>query len=416
MITPLPTSRRREAGAVNATWLIVVMILWLGTLYLLYVANDSIAGADERAATAVAARNDWESRWDDLNTDFSDLSKIVGYRDDGTIGAKSDATSVTMELEAVTAALGDVVGSANVTLDDAVTKLLENRQSTISTLTLAKADFERERLARQAAEQKTVTIESTYKSQIDSLTQQLADAQDALDRQASNDQGRIDDITDENTSLDSDKRAAERSLADTEDAARKAASQSAAHILALAPKRAPVQPDEPDGKLMLVGPNGDVAWIDLGDDQGLTAGTRFELLRRGKAGRLVSRGQVEVREVNDNNAMVGLIGEVDVRDPMLPGDLVRNPHFHKSRSLHFYLLGDFPLTLSKEFVTQRLAEMGSKVDGSVGTSTDVLVLGEESLSEGDDAVPLTDTDAYRTAEKFGIRIILLPELASYLRD
>jgi hypothetical protein len=414
VITPLPTSRRREAGAVNATWLIVIMILWLGTLYLLYAANDSIAGADQRAAAAIAERADWEGRWDGMNADFVELSNSVGYTD-GAVGSKSDIVSVKGDLANVTTALGDVVGSTEVTLDDAVKKLLADRQASISALNLAKADFARERDARSAAEQKTASIESTYKSQVDSLNQQLADAQDAGDRQAANDQGRIDDITDENTSLDADKRSAERTLADTEDSARKAASLAAAQIRALAPKRAPMAPEEPDGELIEVSQNGQVAWIDLGGANGLTAGTRFELLRRGKAGMLESRGQVEVREVKSNSAMVGLVGEADVRDPMLPGDLVRNPHFHKHRVLHFVLLGDFPLTMSKEFASQRLHELGAVVDDMVGTSTDVLVLGEKSLAGGEDAAELTETEAFKTAEKFGIRIILLPELASYLR-
>lgn len=414
MITPLPISRRRQAGAVNATWLIVIMILWLGTLYLLYAANDSIAGAEQRANNAIAQRADWEARWDVMNGEFSQLSKLVGHTD-GTPNAKSDPVSVTAHIEAVSTALGDVVGTTGVTLDDAVTKLLEDRQQTISALELAKADFDRERAARQSSEAKAASIESTYKGQVAGLSQQLADAQDASDRQAANDQSRIDDITDENTALDSDKRAAERAQADTETAAAKAASLAAAQLKALAPKRAPMAPDQPDGQIETVSRAGDVAWIDLGGPQGVLAGMRFEVLRRGKAGKLESRGQVEVREVNSNNSMVGLLTPPDPRDPMLPGDLIRNPHFHKGRVIHFHLLGDFPLTMSKEFVSQRLVEMGAKVDDTVSTSTDVLVVGDVPLTEGEDAVPLTDTEEYRTAEKFGIRIVRLPELATFLR-
>ncbi len=412
--TPLLPSRRREAGAVNATWLIVIMILWLGTLYLLYVANDSIAVADQRSTAALAERDDWESRFDEMNTNFNALSQVAGYTD-GTPNAKSDVTSVRSDLESVKTTLGDVAGEANVTLDASVKKLMAELASARTASSAVAADYKKERSSRQAAEQKTVSIEGTYKSQVASLTQQLADAQDAADRQAASDQSRIDDITNVNTSLDSDKRDAERALADATDDASKAAKLAADQLVALAENRAPLAPAEPDGKLVTVTDAGDVAWIDLGGKNGLKTGTRFELLRRGPSGELVSRGKVEVREVSSTSAMVGLVGKPNVYDPMLPGDLVRNPHFNKDRVMHFHLLGEFPLNMSKEFATQRLEELGAKVDGSVGTSTDVLVLGETSLDEGDDAVALTDTDAYRTAEKFGIRIILLPELASFLK-
>ncbi len=413
MTKPTPTSRR-QAGAVNTNWLIVIMILWLGTLYLLYVTNDSIATADQRTQAALQERAEWETRWDSLNEQFTNVSKVAGFTD-GTPNAKSDVTAMRTQLDTVKGSLGATLGEANVTLDGAVTKLLAEVQAARAAVSSAKADFEKERAARQAAESRTSQIESNYKSQVDSLSAQLADAQDAASRQADNDQGRIDDITDENTRLDADKRSAERALADAEEEMRRATANYEALIASLADHRQPIEPEQPDGELISVSDTGDVAWIDVGGRDGLKAGTRFELLRRGKSGQLVSRGKVEVRSVSSDTAMVGLLGEPNAFDPILPGDLIRNPHFSRNRTLHFFLLGDFPLTMSKEFATQRLEELGAEVDGAVSPTTDVLVVGEKSLAAGEDAPDLVDTDEYRRAEQLGIRIIRLPELEAFLR-
>ena len=134
-----------------------------------------------------------------------------------------------------------------------------------------------------------------------------------------------------------------------------------------------------------------------------------------KGGVLHPRGTVEVREVQSDMAMVGLLGEPDPFDPILPGDVIRNPHFEKGRVLRFHLLGDYPLTLSKDFVTARLLELGAHVDETLDTGTDVVVLGEKSLAEGEFAQELTETEEYKLADKLGMRIIRLDDLAGFLR-
>jgi hypothetical protein len=82
--------------------------------------------------------------------------------------------------------------------------------------------------------------------------------------------------------------------------------------------------------------------------------------------------------------------------------------------MHHYLLGEFPLTMSKEFVAARLSELGAAVDETLGTQTDVLVLGERSLGE-----PTPRTSPRRTSTSWptssGMRIIRLAELAEFLR-
>ena len=404
---------RSEAGAVNAMWLIIIMILWLGTLFLLYVTNSDIARTQDAERAALEEKAIIDAKFTDLNADYLALSESVGFRDSAA-GAKSDLVSVGTQLETVKTALGSVVGDGDVTLESAISSLLADRQSAWTQATQAKAALETERTARQAAETNVSNIESNYTAQIDQLQRDLSEAQDAADTQAANDQGRIDDITAENTSLDAEKRTAERELTDTQEAGRKREAELNSLVGSLAHARAPIAPEQPDGSLVEVSDSGAVGWIDVGGKDGLLAGTRFELLRRGKTGELVPRGKVEVREVMADMAMVGLVGKANVYDPMLPGDLIRNPHFSKDRTWHFYLLGDFPLSMSKEFVTGRLKELGAVVDDELSARSDVIVLGQEALTE-DGGPALTETDEYRKASELGLRVVRLAELSTFLR-
>jgi len=86
-----------------------------------------------------------------------------------------------------------------------------------------------------------------------------------------------------------------------------------------------------------------------------------------------------------------------------------------NHQLHFYLLGDFPITLSKEQATARLKELGAVVDDKLSTGTDVLVLGNKPAAEGEQGPELTDSDDYKLADKLGIRIMRFAELADFLK-
>ena len=228
-------------------------------------------------------------------------------------------------------------------------------------------------------------------------------------------QGRLDDIIAQQTSDDQARRDAESALEQLQSDTDKALAAADQRVKAAMARRPDPTPEGPDGQILAVSGSGEEAWIDVGGRHGLRAGTRFSVMRAAGNGALTERGVVEVREVDKDMARVGLLGEADAFDPILPGDLVSNPHFRRNESLNFYLLGQFPLTLSKEFVTARLNELGSSVDTTIGASTDVLVLGEKDLSEGEFATELTDTDEYHQADKWGVRIMRLDDLAAYLR-
>jgi hypothetical protein len=410
-----PSARRGVAGAVATLWLVVAVILWVATLGLWYMGTRALGAAEAAVETQKTASAEVEAQATADKEAFDALSAVVGYRPSPE--ARSDPGAIQIELDGIKQDLGDAVPpDAKLTLGDAVaalrTALAGAKQSADSTQT----DLDGEIGQRQAAETTANEVESSFSDQVTQLNQQLTDANQRADNQSAADLKRFDELMAAQQESDALARTAQQTLAEVQLQSRRDLSRVEAQLKAIAIRREPKAPDMPDGQILTVGSGGSIAFIDIGRRSGLRPGTRFEVLTSAGNGELVKSGtMVEVRELQDDNiAMVGVIGDFNPLNPMLPGDAVRNPHFDRTRVMHHYLLGEFPLTMSKEFVAARLSELGAAVDETLGTQTDVLVLGERPLGEAD-AKDLTATDEYKLADKLGMRIIRLTELAEFLR-
>ena len=409
-----PSARRGVAGAVATLWLVVVVILWVATLGLWYMATRAVGEAEATVETQKSACTEIETQMAADKEAFDALSAVVGYRPSPE--ARSDPGAIQIELDGVKQDLGEAVSpDAKLTLGEAVaalrTALAGAKQSADSTQT----DLDGEIDQRQAAEATANEVESTFTEQVTQINTQLEDERQRADNQSTADLKRFDELMAAQQASDAAARQAQQSLADVQLQSRRDLSRVEAQLKAIAIRREPKAPDAPDGKILMVGSGGSIAFIDIGRRSGLRPGTRFEVLTPAANGELVNSGtMVEVRELQDNIAMVGVIGDFNPLNPILPGDQVRNPHFDRTRVMHHYLLGEYPLTLSKEFVAARLSELGAAVDGTLGTQTDVLVLGDKPLGEAE-AQDLTMTDEYKLADKLGMRIIRLAELAEFLR-
>lgn len=397
-------------------WLVSIMILWLATLALLYVTNADIAASRDVAQQERARATTATTKWEEEFNRFKALSDVVGYSA-ADIAARTNIAALELDLTAAKAAVGNALGGAEarVTVDQSLKALMASLQAAKAAKAAAESARETEANARGQADSRVAALESQYKAQIAQLRQDLTDEQNRGSTQATNYDRQLADLRNQQQSADDSARAAQRALDEAQLAATRAAAVADQQIAKLAVKRAPIEPEQPDGEVLAVSADGTVAWIDIGSRQSLRPGTRFEVLRRGRSGELQTRGTLEVREVEPDMATTGLIGAADVYDPILPGDLVRNPHFHRGESMHFYLLGEFPLSLSKEFVTQRLDALGAQVDSQLGTGTDVLVLGGKNLADGEFAVELDQTPEYLLADRLGMRIMRLDDLSNYLR-
>lgn len=411
-------SQRAVRGAVSTMWVIVIVVAWLAALGLWYQEAAGATAAREARDTARAEAAEMEAKLDEQLAQLEALSLVVGYRDASVVTSRSDPAAIQADVEAVRQQVGSVLGGSESkpTVQQALGALRSALQSAQSAQVQANSDLQAEVAKRRAAEEAVSSAVADLRNQLDQLNQQLADERQRADNQSSQDNRRFDELVAAQQASDAAAREAQQALAEFEVNARRDRSSLEAQIKALAVRREGVEPEAVDGSILSVGSTGAVAYVDLGARHGLRRGTRFEVLREGKSGELHPMGTVEVREVEDDMALVGLLGEPDAFDPILAGDKLRNPHFEPNKVLHFFLLGDFPLTLSKEQATARLLELGAAVDEAISTGTDVVVLGEKSLAEGEFAKELTETDEYKLAEKLGMRVIRVAELASFLRS
>ena len=123
------------------------------------------------------------------------------------------------------------------------------------------------------------------------------------------------------------------------------------------------EPDLPDGRILSTSSRSDLAYIDIGKKDGLRRGTKFEVFRFGKGGVLIPKGWVEVRDVENETAKCGILTISDPLAPIVKGDVVVNPHFARNMEKTFVFLGEFPTSLSKGFVEDRLTDYERMWDG-----------------------------------------------------
>jgi len=414
---PALETRRAQAGAVNTLVVIILVVALLGTLGLWYATASSLSGLQADAEVAKAEKAKLDGRLTDQAKQMSELGGLVGYRDETQLGAQPDPVAMQSDIDGAKAQLKESLGGADtkVTLQQTISALRSALTSSQASSAQAKSDLDAEVAKRKAAEQAVSDATASMKTELDTLNQQLADERQRADNQAQQDQRRFDELVAQQQTSDETARTAQQSLAQAETKSRREIAALEGRIKAMAVRRESSEPEAIDGTVLSVGNTGAVAYIDIGARSGLRRGTRFEVLRPGKSGDLTPKGTVEVRDVEDDMSLVGLTSEPDAFDPILPGDKLRNPHFEANKSLHFFLLGDFPLTMSKEQATARLKELGASVDEKLSADTDVLVLGEKPLAEGENAPELTESDDYKTADKLGMRIIRLAELQDFLR-
>ena len=408
---------RAEAGEALAMILVVFVILFVVAVGVAYTLNQDLArlGGDVQTARAEAQR--WETRFEEATGDHQALADAVGHRDATIVTSKTDVDALRAQIESAKTLLGPALGAgdAQPTVDQALAALQSAVQAARTQVTQLQSQFDAEVAARTAAESQVNAIETNYRNQIVGLQQQIDDAQQRYDSLETDTQRTFTGLQAENENLDRQKREADRLLGELEATARRASIDAEATIKSLAMRPLELEPAAPDGEVLEVSKDGALAYVDVGGRDGLRRGTRFEVLQRLKGGEARPRGMAEVVEVDSEMAMVRMLDRVDPFDPVLPGDYVMNPHFVRGEAQHFYLHGDYPVSLSKDFVERRLVELGAKVDDRVSTRTDVFVLGFENLSEGDDVVPLTETPEYQEADRLGVRMMRLDELAKFLR-
>jgi len=167
---------------------------------------------------------------------------------------------------------------------------------------------------------------------------------------------------------------------------------------------------KPDGEVTYADEKLGFCWIDIGKIHGLRRGTQFEVYTMTKGGRQKRKAFCEVQKIDQDMAQCAVLQNtiVDPSDPVVKGDLVRNPIFERNAQPKFWFLGS---KLSNRYynkteLERKIEEFGGKVLKTLSVDVDFVIV----LHEGENEFP----DDYKKATELGATFMREEELLDYV--
>lgn len=253
---------------------------------------------------------------------------------------------------------------------------------------------------REANEQATATLQA----QIDDLRGQLTQQQASAAQEAQDLNDRIATLQ---TQLDTATSTAETQKAEFEaqiTALTNELNQKRAEVVRLNDRARPYLTEGPDGAVLTAG-NGIVV-IDRGRADYLMPGTIFTVMGRRKGGSTFVRGSIKVVTCDDDTARCTAVEG----GGFLPGDLIQSLTYSPNEKLNFAFVGEFK-KMGRGDAMARMKALGSAIHEKVLPTTHYLVVGTPSPGVEN----IEDTEHYRRAKEYGIKIITEDMLASFTR-
>ncbi|MHC4945247.1 MAG: BRCT domain-containing protein [Planctomycetota bacterium] len=404
---------RNESGAgqVSLLWVVFLIVLVLGLAGFTYIAFKDKANLDLKYQEAVADEAATFNKNLEISDRINQLSAVVGYKDSPTASSSLEAVNDT-----VTSAkdrFPDYVGMDVKSLEEVFDGMGNAYSALESQLNESKQSLDNEIELRRTAEESINTIESEKNNRISELEAQLSDEQQRAQAQIDEDNQRISNLQSQLDESDQRAREAENTASTQKEMYEKEISLLNTRISAQAKKLEVLrEPDQPDGRVLSTSSRTGLAMIDIGREHGLQRGTKFEVFRYGKGGVLIPKGMIEVQDVDAESAKCGILSTIDSLDPIVQGDVISNPHFARNMKRTFVFLGEFPATMDKEFVKDRLTALGAVVGDKVDPTTDFLVLGQKE--RGEFATELKDMPEFKLASKLGVQMLRVRDLAAFI--
>lgn len=413
---------RVQQQGVNAVtiWMIIFVVLWLAstvTLVVLYTGQEDLRAANEslrrernkavsssqiqsipviasasenqtmvglleqaRASTADLATGDEAALPAEVQTKRDQLLERI--RQNGQIAEPRRYVSASYH-DALTQLFAEFSSkSALLEEQQARSSELEER---VAELTQQKADMKADFEARTAEmgkrlatlEQERATFREDREGQVETLRQTMDERQITADRDLAAERERSAQLEQEIDKLQT----------------RFTDLQRKCGALQMSPD--PLAPARtPDGKILVAVPGDPVVYINLGREDRLTLGLEFAVYSAetgipadGKA-----KARVEVVSMTASSAECKIVW-VDRNAILLAGDLVANPVYDPSRSLTFFVAGEFDLNRDgrpdaggTETIKAMVREWGGTVQDELTPLTDFAVIGiaPRSPREGDE--------------------------------
>lgn len=404
----------RERGAINAVWFVFVIVLFLGAMGALYMQNQELSKARDGERRAIAAQEQSDNAAQKEVELHQALSTLVGFRAEGA--RLSSQPSIAAKIKEIQERFPADVGQSDSTLESLIDRLRAIAERNERTANEAQNNAATELAARNAAEAARTAANASIQEQLDQANRDLADSRNTLtqqqaaaDTRASDLQRLVDDATVQKNEAEA---AHQKALGDAKTETEAAKSRVSSLSEKLRIHGSDEDPWAVDGKIGSVGANTGLVFVDIGSQDLLRAGVKFDVFRFGKGGDMIKKGSIEIRETFKDYSRAGILSETNHLDPISEGDVVANPHFSRNHTRVFALLGNFP-AYGREFLAQRLRDLGCEVQDAVTSNTDFLVLGEKSSEP--DAPELTDDPSYKLAKDTGVQIFKLSDIERFLR-
>ena len=223
---------------------------------------------------------------------------------------------------------------------------------------------------------------ASHQSSIGDLNTQLAEEQDRHTQDVESLRGELSSANETAEQNRVDATSAKQDLAREKDDKQTAISAREARIAALEnriridkeKRDLEIRRDDPDARILTVSPGMRTAMINLGTTDKVYPGLKFNVSRIGRGGIRSLKGQVMVtRVLGPSSSKVTILSEIDARRPIIDGDLLSNPFYSPTETIHIYLAGElerYPIEIARG----RLGKMNVVIDKAVNADTDYIIV------------------------------------------
>src|SRR5579862_1170202 len=162
---------------------------------------------------------------------------------------------------------------------------------------------------------------------------------------------------------------------------------------------------DPDGEILAINENRQLAYINLLRKDRLFKGTKFSVYSLEKGGQKLDKGTIEVIEVRENlSSICAIVSTMDPAWPLKVGDKIFNELYEGGRTRYVAFAGRFVGKLSNEEASNAIRKFGDVYQDKVDENTNYVV-----VAEGYEEHP-----NYKAALEYGIKILRENILLDYL--
>ena len=410
---------RRGAARVSITWMIVVVIAFFAALSMVFVFDGEVADANQRLEAAKAEAAAATAKLDTAFASEREISRALGFYDREQASPKSKPDTAVEGLNT----FKDQMGITEPSIQDwemaapRAVELYNARGREINDLKQQVANLTNEvQVNRQAAD----SLASEKDQRINTLQQQLNDANQAAQSRQSDLEGEVASVR---ATLADTESQLSRSRGETDDALQAKREREAEFTTRLTNTTKVLEwqkePERPDGKILETSEKLGLAWINIGKQNRLYAGMRFAV-KDGTPGVDHVKAYCEVLRVEEEMSEVIISDIRDPFDPPTPGDIVYNPIYDPVGVRNAVLIGRFTGTYNEGELSALLDGIRINVQDNLDKTTDYLVVGAE-LYVDEDGEPLEDPlqpselPEYKEAVAMGVRIVPIKLITDYFR-